>query len=75
MPDSRQLLCRSDAEWFNVTLVFDARRGGRREGRLETNILTKTRLHQDLCSATKLVLLLKFNIARTSTSKYTFPSM
>ena len=31
-----------------MALVLDAGRGGGREGRLEADILTKTRLHQHL---------------------------
>ena len=48
VPHSWCLFLGSDMDWLDVALVFDAGRSGRREGRLETNILTKTRLNQHL---------------------------
>ena len=48
VPHSWCLFLGSDTDWLDVALVFDAGRSGRRKGRLETNILTKTRLNQHL---------------------------
>lgn len=67
--NSEWFLSWSDTKRFNVTLVLDTRRGGRRPWRLQTNIFAKTRLnkHLDKKKRTQIGIKLIFIILCSST--------